>query len=176
MRRLLAPALIGALVAAVPGCVAPPPPRQQPAPPRTTPPPAPRPAPLAADWRDWPLTPGTWAYNRDARGSRALFGQGGVDAALVLRCDRAERRIFLSRAGSGSGPLTIRTTSATRALAVQPTGGTPPYVAVALAPSDPLLDAAAFSRGKLTVEQAGAPTLVVPAWAEIGRVVEDCRG
>ena len=98
-----------------------------------------------------------------------------MDAALVLRCDRAERRIFLSRPGTATAPLTVRTTSATRALAVQPTGGTPPYAAVALAPSDPLLDAMAFSRGKLVVEQVGAPRLVVPAWAEIGRVVEDCR-
>lgn len=171
MRRLL----VLTLTAAVASCVAPPP-RQQPAPRPATPPPAPRPAPLAADWRDWPLTPGTWAYERDARGSRALFGRTGADAALVLRCDRAERRLFLSRAGADVGALTIRTTSATRALTVQPTGGTPPYVAVALAPSDPLLDAMAFSRGKLTVEQSGTAPLVVPAWAEIGRVIEDCRG
>lgn len=175
MRRL-ALALVAALSGTLASCVAPPPP-PQPAPrPATPPPPPPRPAPLAADWRDWPLTPGTWAYNRDARGSRALFGTGGADAALVLRCDRAERRMFLSRSGAATAPLTVRTTSATRALAVQHTGGTPPYAAVALAPTDPLLDAMAFSRGKLVVEQAGAPPLVVPAWAEIGRVVEDCRG
>ena len=73
-------------------------------------------------------------------------------------------------------PLTVRTSSTTRTLAVQPTGGTPPYVAASLAATDPLLDAMAFSRGRFVVEQAGAPPLVLPAWAEIGRVVEDCRG
>ena len=59
--------------------------------------------------------------------------------------------------------------------AVQATGGTPPYVAAALAPSDALLDAMGFSRGRFVVEQADTPTLVVPAWAEVERVTEDCR-
>lgn len=172
MRHLLALAFL----AAVASCVAAPPPPSPVARPAPPPPPMPRPAPLAADWRDRPLTPGTWAYDRDARGSRALFGAIEADALLVLRCDRAERRIFLSRAGAGPAPLTIRTTGATRALVVEPTGGTPPYAAAAFAANDPLLDAMAFSRGKLVIEQAGAPTLVVPAWAEIGRVIEDCRG
>ena len=134
------------------------------------------PAPLADDWRDWPLTPGTWSYRRDARGGLALFGPVGGDASLTLRCDLAARRLYLARAGEAATPLTIRTTSVTRTLAAQPTGGAPPDVALALAPADPLLDAMAFSRGRFTVEQAGAAPLVVPAWAEIGRVVEDCRG
>lgn len=140
--------------------------------------PAPRPVvqPVSDDWRDWPTTPGTWSYRRDARGGLALFGPAGGDALLSLRCDVAARRLYLSRAGSATGPLTIRTTSLTRGLAVQPTGGTPAYVAVALAPDDRLLDAMAFSRGHFTVQQAGTATLVVPAWAEVGRVIEDCRG
>lgn len=165
-----------ALVAAAAACV----PRREPAPPpQPTPPPAPAapvPAPLAGDWRDWPLSPGTWTYRQDARGSLALFGPAGGDAALTLRCDRAARALYLSRAGTAATPLTVRTTSTTRALSVLPTGGTPPYAAVALGAADPLLDAMAFSRGRFTVEQAARPPLVVPAWAEIGRVIEDCRG
>jgi hypothetical protein len=47
---------------------------------------------------------------------------------------------------------------------------------VSLSPRDALLDAMAFSRGRFIVEQPGQPSLVVPAWAEFGRVVEDCRG
>ena len=136
---------------------------------------APSPAPLAGDWRDWPLSHGTWTYRQDARGSIALFGSAGRDAAATLRCDRAARQLYLSRSGTATTPLTIRTTSTTRALAVQPTGGTPPYVALALAPRDPLLDAMAFSRGRFVLEQSGLAPLVIPAWAEIGRVVEDCR-
>lgn len=163
---------------AVVACAGPPPPPPPPPPPRVALP-APRPAPppvLGADWRDWPLTPGTWSYRRDERGSLALFGPAGSDALLTLRCDIAARRLYFSRAGDDAAPLTIRTTSATRSLPAQPTGGTLPYVAAALAPSDPLLDAIGFSRGRFVVEQAGAATLVVPAWAEIERVTEDCRG
>ncbi|SFP46845.1 hypothetical protein [Sphingomonas rubra] len=163
------------VLAAVTGCIP-----QRPAPPPTVAAPpvivaAPPPAPPAADWRDRPFTPGTWTYRQDARGSIALFGQAGQDAAATLRCDRGARLLYLSRTGSVAAPLTIRTTSTTRTAAVQPTGGTPPYVALALAARDPLLDAMAFSRGRFTLEQAGTRPLVLPAWAEIGRVIEDCR-
>lgn len=164
-------------VAAVAACV----PRREPPPPPAPPPTSfviatPTPAPLGSDWRDWPLSPGTWTYRQDARGSLALFGRAGADADLTLRCDRAARQLYLSRSGAVATPLTVRTTSATRTLAVLPTGGTPPYVAVALAPADPLLDAMAFSRGRFVLEQAALRPLVVPAWAEIGRTIEDCRG
>lgn len=173
MRRI--PTL--AALTLVSACVAPPTDAPPPPPPvRIAPPPPPAPAPLAADWRDWPLTPGTWRYESDPRGSRALFGLGGSDARLVLRCDRTERQIHLSRPGSQPGALTIRTSSTTRALAVRPTGGAVPYVAATLGVRDPLLDAMAFSRGRFVVEQAGGGALVVPAWAEVARVIEDCRG
>ena len=170
--RVLFIAPVLAVAACVPRVAPPPPPPTRPVAPPVV---APRPALLAADWRDWPLTPGTWTYRQDARGSLALFGQPGADALLTLRCDRAARQLYLSRAGVDTRPLTIRTTSLTRALTVQPTGGVPAYVAAALAATDPLLDAMAFSRGRFVVEQAGAP-LVAPPYAEIGRAIEDCRG
>lgn len=161
------------------GCV----PRPEPAPPAPMPRPAPAPAPApppppapAVDWPDRTVTPGTWRYERDARGSRALFGQVGADALVVLRCDLGARTVFLSRAGASPAPLVVRTSALSRSLAVRPTGGTPAYVAVALPPRDALLDAMAFSRGRIAVEQAGATTLTLPSWAEIARVVEDCRG
>ena len=131
---------------------------------------------LGSDWRDWPLTPGEWRYRRDARGTVALFGQSGADALLLLRCDPGERRMFLSVSGTDATPLTLRASSTARVVPVQPTGGAPAYIAAAFAPTDPLLDALAFSRGRFVVEQAGRPPLVVPAHAEIGRVTEDCRG
>ncbi|WP_208403933.1 hypothetical protein [Sphingomonas insulae] len=151
------------------------------------PPPAPSPAPVArpapppviaasSDWRDWPLTPGTWSYRQDGRGSIALFGPAGSDARLTLRCDADRRQMFLSVAGSIAAPLTVRTTSLTRAVPVQPTGGAPAYVAAVLAPNDGLLDAMGFSRGRFVIQQAGGGTLVIPTWAEIERVTEDCRG
>ena len=143
--------------------------------------PAPPPAavvapPPSADWRDWALTPGTWAYRQDARGSIALFGRAGEDADLTLRCDRGRARLYLSRRGEGATGFDIRTTSAARRLAAQQTGGTPAYLAAELGVRDPILDAIGFSRGRFVVEAAGLPVLVVPAWAETLRVVEDCRG
>ena len=177
--------LAGLGLLAITGCVekAPPPrPRPAPAPTRApAPTPAsrplpPAPAPAASDWRDWPVTPGDWVYRQDARGSIALYGVPGADALVTLRCDAAARMVYLSRAGAGgAAATTIRTTSTARMLNLTPTGGTPPYLAVSITPRDSLLDAMGFSRGRFTIEQAGYPTLVIPAWAEIERVTEDCR-
>lgn len=162
------------------GCVsAPPPPPARPAPaPVAAPPPAPvAPPAYRGDWRDWPLTPGDWVYRQDARGSTALFGPPGGDPELTLRCDRPAASIVLARRGvaSGSAPMTVRTTSAVRAVPVQVAGAAPGYLAAALSVRDTILDAMGFSRGRFVIEQAAQPTLVVPAWPEIARVVEDCR-
>ncbi|MEZ0241925.1 MAG: hypothetical protein ACAH11_01010, partial [Sphingomonas sp.] len=73
------------------------------------------------------------------------------------------------------GTLTVRTSSTLRSVAAQPTGGTPPYLAIELTPRDPLLDAIGYSRGRFVIEGGGLPHLVVPAWGEILRVIEDCR-
>ena len=141
-----------------------------------TPSPRPAPAPLAADWRDWPVTPGTWTYREDARGSVAMFGMAGADAVAVLRCDRVGGRVFLSVAGAAPASMTVRTSSAVRTVPAGATGGVPPYLAATFTPADPLLDAMAFSRGRFALSLPGAQPVVVPAWAEVGRVVEDCRG
>jgi hypothetical protein len=176
MRALPLLAMTLALASCV-GAPAPPPP--PPPAPRPVPIPTPTPTPtlLAADWRDWPLTPGNWVYRQDARGSIALFGQPGLDATLTLRCDRQAAMVYLSRQGAAAGivPMTIRTTSALRTLSATPSGGATPYLVVTLTPRDSLLDAMGFSRGRFVVQQPGYPTLVVPAWAEILRVTEDCR-
>lgn len=178
MRALPLLALTLALASCV-GPVVPPRPAPTPVPVPTAPPPrpTPTPAPLGSDWRDWPMTPGDWAYHQDGRGSIALFGPRGADAVLTLRCDRQAGTLYLSRAGLATGavPMTIRTTSITRVLSGAPTGGTPPYIAVTIAPRDALLEAIGFSRGRFIIEQPGYPTLVVPPWAEILRVTEDCR-
>lgn len=166
MRRLIA-LLLTAVVA---GCVPAGPPAREAPPPRPALRPAPpRSAPPAPDWRDRPFSPGVWRYVREAGGSAAMFGASG---SLAIRCDLRARRVLLI--GPGSGAMVVRATSTTRTLPIQPSGGGTP--AAVLSPSDPLLDAVAFSRGKVLVEQPGAPPLVIPAWPEIGRVVEDCRG
>jgi hypothetical protein len=40
---------------------------------------------------------------------------------------------------------------------------------------DPLLDAMASSRGRIGFSTSGVAALVVPPWADVARVVEDCR-
>lgn len=162
---------LAACTTAVPSRPAPPVPVPTP-----TPTPLPPPRPLPADWRDWPLTPGNWAYRQDARGSIALFGRPGAEAELTLRCDRGRGRIVLARRSDLAVPaLTLRTTSASKAVSAVPAGGVPAYAAAEFAPRDATIDALGFSRGRFVVEAAGLPTLVVPAWAEILRVAEDCR-
>ncbi len=162
-------------IVAVAGCVPAPP--QAPPPVRApilpAPAAAPTPAPLAADWRDWPLTPGTWTYRGDPRGGTASFGPAGMAARLTLRCDLPARQVIVSIPGGVPSPLTVRTSSASRAL---PTVAAATGPAARLAATDSLLDAIGFSRGRFIVEQAAMPPLVIPAWAEIERVTEDCRG
>jgi hypothetical protein len=169
-----APVLLALLLAPLAACVAPPArPVGQPAAPRPTvaPPPV---RSFAAPVAEGAVAPGIWAYAIDARGSRALFGQAGSDALLLIRCDRAAHRIYLSVPGIASGTLTLRATSTVKSVAARPTGSTPPYVAADLSPADPILDALAFSRGRFTVALDGRAT-TVPAWPEFTRVVEDCR-
>ena len=86
-----------------------------------------------------------------------------------------DHRIYLSRTGTQTSPLTIRTTSTSRTVDVQRGSAAQPTAVAILAANDPLLDAMGFSRGRFTVEQAGATTVVLPAWAEVERVTQDCR-
>lgn len=165
----------GAAVLLVASCA---PPRVVPAPaPTQTSRPAPAPPPTATgpklDWRDAPITPGDWRWGSEGGQSVARFA-GGL---LVLRCDSASRTVTLQRPGAGTGPVpfTVITAATTRQLSATPQPGTPPYLALNLPARDPLLDAMAFSRGRFAVETAGLPTLYVPSWPEVGRVVEDCR-
>jgi hypothetical protein len=103
----------------------------------------------------------------------------GADADFLIRCDRAARKIYVSRRGSfeggESGRMTLRATTGLQTYAVANSGGTPPYIGAEIATSDPHLDAMAFSRGKFLVSVKGGVDLVIPSWAEVARVVEDCR-
>jgi hypothetical protein len=154
---------IALALATLAGCAATPRARDvRPAPVVATPPrPAPAPPPLASDWNDWPFTPGDWRY----AAASASFDVGGR-STLRMTCDRATRNVVI--AGIAAGFVTIRTTTMNRTM----TAGT----AISLSANDPLLDAIAFSRGRFVVEQTGVAPLVVPPHAEIGRVIEDCRG
>jgi hypothetical protein len=154
-----------AAVAALAACAtkpSPPPPVVEVIPP-PLPPPLP-PVEARTDWADQPLSPGEWRYQAPGGGSEAWFGSAA--GGFMLSCDPERREVLLTRIGAPSGaPLTIRTSSMSRVVA----DGVP------LRASDPLLDAIVFSRGRFAVETDGRPALIIPAWPEPGRVVEDCR-
>ena len=159
MRPIILPALAGVLIV---GCVrAPPPPPQAPRRPPMAPAPAP-PPPSSAIER--PFTPGQWRYANGV----ARFGATDL---IEVRCD-ATRRVALTIAGARTSGVTLRASTTARTVGATPgaTGST-----VALAASDPLLDALAFSRGSFAVE-TGATVLTLPAAPEFARVIEDCRG
>jgi len=144
-----------------------PPAKAPPAPPAAAP--KPTPAPVArpsTDWRDIPETPGRWAYSRDASGTAATFTETGGVADFVLHCDLAPHTVTLTRPGA-TGAITLTTSYSAMTWPASP---------VRLNAADPVLDKIAFTRGRFTVESPGTTKLVLPAWAEPARVIEDCRG
>ncbi len=157
-------------------CVAPPPtipPKTVSAPPMAAAAPPPR---LTGDWNDWPFTPGIWTYRRDGRGSVAQFGAPGRNATINFRCDAQNRRVTLSREASAAGArMVIRTSSMTKTMAATTSDANPAHLAADIATTDPILDAMAFSRGRVLVEMEGQQPVILPTWAEIARIVEDCR-
>lgn len=144
--------------------------------PRPTAPPPPTPS---VSWEDASATAGDWAYRRDGRGSIALFGSPGADAVFAIRCDAAQRRIYLTRAGqlpaTVAGTMTVRASNGLQSFPASNTGGGAMLVGAEVEPGNAHLDAMAFSRGKFLVSVSSMSDLVIPSWPEFGRVVEDCR-
>jgi hypothetical protein len=146
---------------AVPPAPTPPAPEPQQQPETPAPPP-----PAPAVWEDAALTPGDWTYRSEGSGSAATYG-----TLFTIRCE-ANRQVTLALSGSNGSALTVRTTYGDRSLAAQPRQGA---LVATLPASDALLDQMVFSRGRFAVEAPGMQRLILPAWAEPGRVVEDCR-
>lgn len=170
--RLLQSAAIAAFAcAAVAGCVPPPAPTPTPAPapaPRPTPVPTPSPVPSFSSWMDAPLTPGDWSY----AGGVARFAEH-----LTIRCDRAADVVEIRRAGAAAVPaqMIVRAETMERGIAAQPAESDPAWVLARVPARDALLDAMAFSKGRFAVEVGGLPTLYIPSYPEVTRVIEDCR-
>lgn len=171
--KLLILAGAACLTACVPQADAPPPPVQDaPAPPPAAPPPPP---PPSANWQDIALTPGDWSYGREAYGTTAArFGAAETESLFIVRCEPS-RQVRLSVEGRTTGAMTLRTSFGARSLPLTVQAQPIAYSSATIAATDPLLDNMAFSRGRFTVEVPGSATLVLPAWAEVARVVEDCR-
>jgi hypothetical protein len=135
-------------------------------------------APASDNWMDAPRTPGDWRYEVGAGGPLAVYIGAGGKGDFVMSCDRSARAIGLWRAGTSLSPriMTIRSETATRSFRVVQAEDTNPYLTASIAANDPLLDAMALSKGRFAVETEGLPTLYLPSWAEVTRVIEDCRG
>lgn len=126
---------------------------------------SPAPVAPATNWQVAPVAYGTWSWRPLPGGSEALF-QDAAGPQLIIRCTLASRTVSLVRTGAiGGAPIVVRTTSAERTLPATATLGA----------RDPLLDDVAFSRGRISVEVAGAARLIVPSWPESARAIEDCR-
>ena len=140
---------------------------------RPAPAPAPAPPPAApVEWQYRPTTPGNWTYRAESTGSVASFGSPGTAALVTMRCDVAARQVSVARAGAGKGIMTVRTSyGATN----WPGVTTPAAIVATRAATDATLDQIAYSRGRFALEAQGLDMLILPAWAEVSRVIEDCR-
>lgn len=150
--------------------------------PAAAPAPAPAPAPLpplepGLDWRDVPLTPGEWRYGTEGSATVAVFEAAQGGRLFLLACHRERGAVTLMRSGAATGavPMSLVTTFGVRPYSLQPLAPPTQALALSLPARDPALDEIAFSRGRIAVEVNGLPTLFMPARAEIGRVIEDCR-
>lgn len=118
---------------------------------------------------------GSWIYSSGSGVSEARFINASGQVQLTVRCTIPARRITLSKPAVGPAPfLNLWTSAQSRSLPASFLPSTATLNAD-LNAYDALLDAMVFSRGRIAVGVSGQPTLVLPAWAETERVVEDCR-
>ncbi|MXP32780.1 hypothetical protein GRI94_13195 [Erythrobacter jejuensis] len=164
-------------------CVAPPPETAAPPPPVAVPAPTPAPPPpvvqqpVYANFLDAPQTPGNWRYGDRPNGGFATFGGDGEPAMFGIECSRRAGSVRLVRTARANDrvAMRIRTETTQRLWQAVPNPSGTPTVIVDIPASDPLLDAIALSRGRFAIETEGFTTLYLPAWAEVTRVIEDCR-
>jgi hypothetical protein len=131
--------------------------------------------PPAVDYSTATPIAGNWTYSPVTGGSEASFVNANGQPELTISCTRATRQVTIAKPATGAAPfLTVWTTAQTRALpsSYNPATG---KLSATLAAFDPFLDAIAFSRGRFALSVGGQAAVVVPSWAEAGRVVEDCR-
>jgi hypothetical protein len=133
--------------------------------------------PHSDDWMDEAETPGTWGYENRGNFTLAIFNTPTRGVAFAIQCWQPSREISLIMAGQSvaSPTMQVRTEATSRAIAARLSIGEMSNVTAALRGDDPLLDAMALSKGRFAVETEGLPPLILPSWAEVTRVIEDCR-
>ena len=129
----------------------------------------------AVDYSIAAVTPGSWAYVPIPGGSEARFADSTATIRLTIRCTKATRRVMISPTSAApASSMFVWTSSLTRNLPAR-FEAQAMRVSAELAANDPLLDALTFSRGRFAVSMPGMAALVVPAWPEAARAIEDCR-
>ncbi len=118
---------------------------------------------------------GNWAYAATSDGSEATFANSGGFPQLWVRCVRATRKVSIAKPATAAAPfINVWTSSQTRTVpaSFNPATG---RLTIELDASDALLDALSNSRGRIGFTVSPQPSLIVPAWPEPARVIEDCR-
>jgi len=129
----------------------------------------------AVDFSTARVAPGSWTYQALPGASEARFIDTGGIARLVIRCTKATRRVNLSPTSAvAAASIFVWTSSASRNVPVRFEANAM-RVTADFSAFDPLLDAIAFSRGRVAITVAGGSSLVMPAWPEAARTIEDCR-
>jgi hypothetical protein len=118
---------------------------------------------------------GSWSYAATNDGSEAAFSNASGQPQMWIRCTRSTRRVALIKAAAAASPtLWVWTSSKTQSLPATWDAASS-RVSADLGAYDPLFDAIASSRGRIGFSTSGLAALVVPPWADVGRVIEDCR-
>jgi hypothetical protein len=119
--------------------------------------------------------PGNWSFSPAPDGSEASFLDSSARSQLTIHCTRAARRVTISRPATTAAPfLFVWTSSQSRNLPASFNPATA-RISANLSAYDSLLDAIAFSRGRVGFTISGGSALVLPPWPEVARVIEDCR-
>ena len=118
---------------------------------------------------------GAWGFRTIEGGSEADYVDAAATVRLKIRCNRAARTVSIIRTGmpAAAPTLAIWTTSLSRTVPARYL--TTKDLVADLTSADALLDAIAFSRGRIATAASGAPMLAVAAGPETMRVIEDCR-
>ena len=118
---------------------------------------------------------GSWTYAAATDGSDATFASETGAVQLSLHCTRATRRVSITKPASISAPMMdVWTSGAARSVPVTFNAATA-RLSADLGAYDNLLDGMANSRGRIAFTVGSQPPIVVPAWPEVARVIEDCR-
>ena len=118
---------------------------------------------------------GRWTYASVPGGSEATFANSAAQPQFTIRCTRAARQVTISKPATGAAPFIFLWTSGLTRNVPASFNPATTRISATLSAFDVLLDAVAFTRGRLAVIVSGQPPLVLPAWSEAARVIEDCR-